>query len=234
MKEPTTNAGIDYACGQAINRNVETGIRFGVIPANAVDPVWFDESEANYGKPTCPKCGNECIEQNEADEESETFQPYHEHGFNEYACVNCKLLLSSDSVWGDSPQAFTYAKDGYKAEQSGDGVDIFISESPYFTYAQFCSPCAPGACYLLNPLQTDLCPICGEAITITGKTTDGRLIGSCRDAFTAEKWADKSEWSANRAYCLGHDWFEDGQAPYPVYSIATGELVTAQAQTVKG
>ena len=26
-------------------------------------------------------------------------------------------------------------------------------------------------------------------------------------------------------YCLGHDWFEDGKAPYPVYSVATRELV---------
>ena len=28
-----------------------------------------------------------------------------------------------------------------------------------------------------------------------------------------------------RAYCFGHDWFEDGKAPYPVYSVATGERV---------
>lgn len=31
-----------------------------------------------------------------------------------------------------------------------------------------------------------------------------------------------------RAYCLGHDWFEDGQAPYPVYDAKTGELVTPE------
>lgn len=29
------------------------------------------------------------------------------------------------------------------------------------------------------------CPICGERITVTGRTTDGRLIGSCGDAFQA-------------------------------------------------
>lgn len=28
---------------------------------------------------------------------------------------------------------------------------MFILASPYFTHAQFCSPCAPGACYLLSP-----------------------------------------------------------------------------------
>jgi hypothetical protein len=26
-----------------------------------------------------------------------------------------------------------------------------------------------------------------------------------------------------KAYCLGHDWFDDGRAPYPVYSVETGE-----------
>jgi hypothetical protein len=29
-----------------------------------------------------------------------------------------------------------------------------------------------------------------------------------------------------KTYCLGHDWFESGKAPYPVYSVATGELVS--------
>ena len=45
---------------------------------------------------------------------------------------------------------FTYAEDGYIAEAGEDG-DIFILKSPYFTYCGFCSPCAPGAGYLLDP-----------------------------------------------------------------------------------
>jgi ribosomal protein L37AE/L43A len=28
-----------------------------------------------------------------------------------------------------------------------------------------------------------------------------------------------------KAYCLGHDWFEEGKAPYPVYSVETGKEV---------
>lgn len=34
----------------------------------------------------------------------------------------------------------------------------------------------------------DLCPICGEHITIIGETKNGRLIGSCHDAFTQKQW----------------------------------------------
>lgn len=30
-----------------------------------------------------------------------------------------------------------------------------------------------------------------------------------------------------KTYCLGHDWFEEGKAPYPVYSVKTGEEISA-------
>jgi len=29
----------------------------------------------------------------------------------------------------------------------------------------------------------------------------------------------------NEAYCFGHDWFDDGKAPYHVYRVTTGEEV---------
>jgi len=37
----------------------------------------------------------------------------------------------------------------------------------------------------------DLCPVCGQEVAIVGKTTDGRLIGGCNDAFTREEWYDR-------------------------------------------
>ena len=35
-----------------------------------------------------------------------------------------------------------------------------------------------------------LCPVCGERVQVvgTGVTTDGRLVGTCHDAFTVEQW----------------------------------------------
>ena len=35
-------------------------------------------------------------------------------------------------------------------------------------------------------------------------------------------WPDKD---GVKAYCFGHDWFEDEKAPYPVYDVKTGELI---------
>jgi len=40
----------------------------------------------------------------------------------------------------------------------------------------------------------NLCPVCGESVRLTGQTTDGRVIGSCGDAFKREAWeADNNE-----------------------------------------
>ena len=40
----------------------------------------------------------------------------------------------------------------YKIKTSSGG-DLWILKSPYYTFAQFCSPCAPGACHLEHPLE---------------------------------------------------------------------------------
>lgn len=82
------------------------------------------------------------------------------------------------------PLHFYFAEDGYEATCGDDGT-IFIIQSPYYTRAQYCSPCAPGAGYLLNPCD-----------------------------------------NGPKTYCFGHDWFENGKAPYPVYKVSDDTLVT--------
>lgn len=171
----TNYKGIDYGLGQT-NRNTQTGIRYGVIPQNAVGESWYDNSEAFYGSPHCPNCGNELPKD-----------------FDDGDTCKCghTVKWAGEECYPDSPISF-YVDDGKISAECGEDGDIFVMKSPYFTYAQFCSPCAPGACYLLNPL-------------------------------------DHPEES-NRAYCLGHDWFDDGKAPYRVYSVETGEEVKPDAQ----
>ena len=169
----TSSVGIDYGNGST-NRDKASGIRYGVIPQHEVLQAWSDSSEPNYGEPTCPKCGNAAKKARKTD----------------YHCPGCKYHFDSEEAYGESPFGFELNDGEYKAE-CGESGDIFILESPYFTYAQFCSPCAPGACYLLNPVESD----CGN----------------------------------NRAYCFGHDWFDGRVAPYPIYLVATGELVAVSA-----
>lgn len=186
-KMKTEYAGIDYGLGRT---NVsESGIRFGVIPQNDIGSAWFDTAEPDYGDPTCPKCGNKA---KTAKGEYARFE-HAKHECSDYVCHSCKYVFGSESAFGDEPVGGYVLDDGeYKAQCGQDG-DIFILKSPYFTFAQFCSPCAPGACYLRNPL-------------------DGQP-------------------ESNRAYCFGADWFEDGKAPYPIYSVETGELVTPMVES---
>lgn len=168
--------GIDYGMGQT-NIDKETGIRFGVIPMNDLAHWAWESFEDDYGDPTCPKCGNEAMEYDE-----ECHCGFDGEG-SDYACEDCCYSFMSDEAFGDEVIS-SHLDDGeYVAQRDSDG-DIFITKSPYYTHAQFCSPCAPGAGHLSHPVD-------GGAKT----------------------------------YCFGHDWFEDGVAPYPVYEVATGKLV---------
>jgi hypothetical protein len=183
----TSYPGIDYSLGQS-NFNPETGIHFGVIHSGEVGQVWYDVAGADYGEPCCPSCGNPVLPFPK--EWCVTMPDDYTDGGIDGVCHTCKATYDSQDLYSDTPIAWVFNDGEYKATQRGDDCDIFVLKSPYFTYAQFCSPCAPGACYLLSPLSTP---------------NDG-----------------------NRCYCFGHDWFEEGKAPYPVYSVATGELVNPE------
>ena len=174
--------GIDYGLGTT-NVDKETGIRYGVISSHEVCQAWSDSSEADYGEPHCPKCGDEASEP--TDDEQDDFLVL-SHACGDYACKACGVLFDGEDAFGDEPNAWTLDDGEYKAVQGGDDSDIFILKSPYYTRAAFCSPSTPGACYLTTP---------------------------CDDG--------------EKAYCFGHDWFDDQKAPYPVYRVDTGELVPA-------
>lgn len=169
--------GIDYSMGTA-NVDVDTGIHYGVIPVGEVLQAWADSSEADYGEPHCPTCGELVLSVPSDDEDWD--------GEGDMGCCVCvpKRLWWSEECYPEQPLSFSYDADGYKAVQGGDDTDIFVLCSPYYTLAEFCSPCAPGAGYLLSPDEDGV-----------------------------------------KAYCFGHDWFEDEVAPYPVYLVSDDTLV---------
>lgn len=181
------NVGIDYGMGRT-NRDPSNGIRYGVISQGSVGQAWYDEAEADYGKPTCPKCGNEVESlRPDYDGDLDDLEQYG-HGCADYVCSVCAHTLDSSDCYGDEPIGWNYDADGYVLTDCLDS-DIMVIKSPFYTRAQFCSPCVPGA---------------------------GNL--------------DSSDEDGAMTYCLGHDWFEDGVAPYPVYSVETNELVQPDAR----
>ena len=48
-----------------------------------------------------------------------------------------------------------YSDKDYTLHISGDNFGIFVIKSPYYTYCRKCSPCAPGAGDLNNPLDIE-------------------------------------------------------------------------------
>lgn len=55
--------------------------------------------------------------------------------------------------------------------------------------------------------------------------TFGPFCSPCAPGAVYLPDATGNEDEGHKAYCFGHDWFDDGKAPYTVYSIATGAVV---------
>ena len=191
------SAGIDYGMGQT-NIDKLTGIRFGVISMHDITQAWADSSEADYGPPHCPKCGNQADEQSafgatfQDEDGGYTLVPddytSEPHECDDYVCVDCLHFFGSESAFGDEPLGY-YLDDGeYLASDCLDS-DVMVMKSPFYTYGPFCSPCVPGAVNL------------NDASSKPGTETG-------------------SDWDGAKAYCFGHDWFEDGKAPYRVFRVA--------------
>ena len=191
--------GIDYGLGKT-NVDTETGIRYGVIDQNELLQAWYDESEAKYGPPTCPDCGNELKMVDDIDR-ADIEPEYHDDFDNtlgDYWCETCNVGVFDDEIWdGAEPLCHYIDKDGMQAH-CGESGNIFVTKSPYYTWCDYCSPCAPGA---------------------------GCLMSSCAMEDSKNNPEDWETTNDCKAYCFGHDWFEGDKAPYKVYDVETDEEV---------
>jgi hypothetical protein len=155
----TDYGGIDYSLGQA-NVDKENGIHYGVIPVFDL-PFYYESATPDYGEPYCPKCETEVSDIDEtpdnygdpcAEPEREDNSFVDSYWTNELCCPNCKYTFEvCEASFPETPNYWFYDEDGYRACVGGDDSDVFFSKSPYYTWAKFCSPCAPGAGYLGNP-----------------------------------------------------------------------------------
>lgn len=159
------NAGIDYGLGQT-NIDLATGIRYGVISQNSVMPEALDDFYTQSKDLAWEQAQKELEEEYKDDPEK----------------LEEEIQKLGD-FWETSANNLKYDKEGYVLTGCLDN-DLFVIKSPFYTLAQYCSPCVPGAGNLDCPMEEGV-----------------------------------------KTYCLGHDWFE-GKAPYPVYSVETGERVT--------
>lgn len=140
--------GIDYsgpmADGRMPNRDLETGIRYGIIPLNSLGEFAHDSFEAVF-LAYCPNCeqeieGGELTVVTKDDEEVE-------------ACPHCGFAINNpDEIWGDEPAEWVMQEEDYEGFLDEAG-DVWFTKSPFVTRASFCSPCAPGACYITSQTE---------------------------------------------------------------------------------
>lgn len=131
-----TGAGIDYSGPSGTcNRDLETGIRYGIIPLGRLNDSAMDAFEGEYDL-SCPHCGADLADDFE--------------GPN--ACPECAREIADGEQYADEPSHWALVEDGYEGFLDSSN-DVWITSSPYYTRAAFCSPCAPGACYLTDPRE---------------------------------------------------------------------------------
>lgn len=160
-KTQTEHAGIDYSHGMS-NVDTTTGVHYGVINQQEVLQAWADSSEADYGTPEeteCPECGAIFwLEPRTTAEGFDGCAPQWEWG-DIAACPDCDHEFDVECPDGYEPNGFVL-DDGEYVASAGDDGDIFIIKSPYFTRCVFCSPCAPGAGYLMTPTPDGIKAFC--------------------------------------------------------------------------
>ncbi len=193
----TTYPGIDYSRGTS-NADASNGIRFGVISCHSVMGEALDEI-MTHGEDLAYKTALtahlEAARANfvPSDEDGEEFD-------EDEAAQDFADRYQSDGGLSD----YLYEREGYKLTGCLSN-DLFVLASRFYTFAQFCSPCVPGAGNLDSPFES----------------------AENQASLNGEDYArEASEAGFPRVYCLGHDWFENGIAPYAVYSVETGKLVT--------
>lgn len=172
------NIGIDYGS----NFDPETGIHYGIIPMNDLSEYAWESFESDYGEATCPQCGNAAKDSSGlTGEETELAESFEYDGCDDYVCFDCERYIDSSNAFPEEPIGQTYERTGYVLSVDSQN-ECWVLKSPYYTYAQYCSPCAPGAGYLRNALPEDR--------------------------------------GAPKVYCLGPEWFDNGNAPYWVYKVS--------------
>lgn len=194
---------------QLSNRDLETGIRYGVIPFNdlynnaetffegAEDLDW--EAHVDKIRKDIRNAIADIIREEAGIDDDATIDEAAEEAF---LAIEERMI---DGYKNDTPR-LQYVDDEYTIDKL-DETDLFVAKSPYFTFAPECSPCAPGACYLRDGIT--------EAKGARQEYGAGQFV----------EFATMNGKELHKTYCLGHDWFDGEVAPYAVYSVETGKLL---------
>lgn len=213
--------GIDYSgLGSKTNRDPETWIRYGVVSQNSIHPeamedIWRGSRDLSYEaavEEAKKRLASAFSNDDPSDRESDFWSVAKDlcgmRGLDE-AVRGLMEVEKEGDLWdviaddfNDAYQSYgdhdwLWEEDGYRLANCLVS-DIIVLKSPFYTYAQFCSPCVPGAGNLDHPFVCEF----GD-------------VGYARAA-------EEQGWP--KVFCLGHDFFEGNRAPYPVFRVDDATL----------
>jgi len=138
---PTDYAGIDYSGpGSTVNRDAETGIRYGMISQNSVSGDALNDVF---------QCGDDIGFEQMRQQAKDELAAAIESAIENYGKLNAEEAaddLLDNIEWHDCDESgpYRYQSEGYVLQTTSD-TELWVFKSPYYTHAQFCSPCVPGA-----------------------------------------------------------------------------------------
>ena len=150
--------GIDYGMGQT-NIDKATGMRYGVIPMNDLSSFAWDDILVNGDDLDFAAYKQEC----KTSIATAIGNALEELGLDRgNDAEELADGIVDDLEWdgyentGDCAR-YAYDDGEVSIETASDG-DVWVLKSLYYTYAPFCSPCAPGAGYLRDAGTDDSNP----------------------------------------------------------------------------
>ena len=174
------------------NYDEKTGIHHGVISPHSVMPEALDDIcfGANITDPIYEESREEVSNKINEFFKDLGFLP----GDKEIDIRDEILEYHDDHYQGDDTGIYDYKDGNYTLHNSGDNFGLFVIKSPYYTFCRQCSPCAPGAGNLDEPIEKEEYEKIGDFFCNYHKT-------------------------ALKTYCLDKSFFEGEKAPYRVYRV---------------
>ena len=134
------------------NYDEKTGIAYGVISPNAINQDVLNDLY------------NDGIDPHYENARQEILTAVSDFAGNSGLVISDEMQLQisdlliddlSDHYQGNDDGQIDYSDKDYTLHISGDNFGIFVMKSPFYTYCRKCSPCAPGAGDLNNPLDIE-------------------------------------------------------------------------------
>ena len=140
----------------------------------------------------------------------------------DYGAPTCPECEGTAKTYDDEKHAdfrpySSYGLTDYACETCG----IVLSPDQVFPEEPLGYLCSDGEYEIGDCLDSDL------IVTKSPYFTYGLFCSPCVPGAVN---LDSAGEGTVKAYCLGHEWFENGKAPYTVYSVETGEIVLSDEE----